>query len=225
MISIIVPTYNEKANLPILLRQLVAVGQSGKANFEIVVVDDNSPDATAKVARQLSKSMPVRLLVRQNRSGLSSAIMDGAKFARGDQLVIIDADLSHPPEKAFELASHLRAADLVIASRNLSGGGVEEWPLPRHFISIGATWLSRLVIRSSVSDPMSGFFAIRRKLFIQTPLRVHGYKILMNVLAHYPKLRIKEIPYLFRNRKVGASKMGVKETFIFLGDVLRLLFK
>ena len=223
MISIIIPTYNEGQNIQMLLSELGRVGKRLQEPFEIVVVDDNSPDGTAEMVRRMDRGN-VSLLVRKHQRGLTSAVRDGAKIAKGDKIIVIDADLSHPPEKVVGLIKGLKEADLVIGSRHLPGGGVEEWPWYRKIVSDGATMLSKFVIRHTVTDPMSGFFAIRKKILTRTALKVKGYKILMNILAKNPNIKIKEIPYVFRNRRVGKSKLNLKGMVTFILDVSRLLF-
>lgn len=221
MISIIIPTYNEQESIGTLITKLLAIAKRLQEPFEIVVVDDNSPDGTAKAVRRFKS---VRLLVRKRRLGLASAIVDGTKIAKGNKIVVMDADLSHPHSKVTELVKGLEEADLVIGSRHLPNGGVEEWPWDRKILSDGATFLSRLVISHNVSDPMSGFFAIRKKVFDNIPIRVKGYKILMNILAKNKNIRIKEIPYVFQTRHVGKSKLNLNETVTFVFDLGRLLF-
>ena len=223
MITIVIPTYNEGQNIQKLILELIDIGKKLREPFEMIVVDDNSPDGTVDMVKGMDGG-DVRLLVRKSERGLTSAVWDGAKMAMGDKVVVMDADLSHPPEKIIELANGLREADLVIGSRHLPGGGVEEWPWYRKIVSDGATMLSKFVIRHTVTDPMSGFFAIRKKILTRTALKVKGYKILMNILAKNPNIKIKEIPYVFRNRRVGKSKLNLKGMVTFILDVSRLLF-
>jgi dolichol-phosphate mannosyltransferase len=134
----------------------------------------------------------------------------------------MDADLSHPPNKINEFVYSLKESDLIIGSRNLPGGSVEEWPFHRKIISWGATVLAQLLVNSKISDPMSGFFAIKKKYFLKTRFRVKGYKILLNILADNPNIKIKEIPYVFRNRFAGTTKLGMYEMAIYLIDLAKI---
>lgn len=222
MLSIILPVYREKENLEVLIPQ-IAEAVSGK-EYEIVVVDDDSGDGTGELVRSMSKRNPsIRLLKRKGKLGLASAIIDGASFSKGESLLVMDGDLSHPPAKICELGGLLQDHDIVIGSRNMPGGGVESWPLERRMISGGATFLARLLVRNDVSDPMSGFFAVRRGAFSKTRFRVKGYKILLNILADNRDARIKEVPYLFRDRVAGATKLGGGEVLQYVRDLLRLM--
>ncbi len=220
MLSIIVPTYNEKENIGLLIAQLE---KSISQEHEIIVVDDNSPDGTADVVRSLSKEFPsLRLIKRRRKQGLTSAIVAGAKAAAGNDVVVMDADLSHPPERAAALASELKNHDLVIGSRNVEGGGVQNWPLHRKLVSKCAEMLAHILLGISSRDPLSGFFAIKRNVLLRTRFRTKGYKILLNILFDNPDLRIKEIPYLFRDRHAGKTKLGTAEIVNYVFDLLRI---
>ncbi len=221
MLSVIIPTYNEKDNVRPLVDGLEKA-LSG-LEHEIIIVDDNSPDGTAGVVAELAEGNPrLRLVRRAGKQGLAGAIVAGAKAARGDRLLVMDADLSHPPEKAPALASMLASADLAVGSRLMKGGGVETWPLHRKLISAGATLLAHLVIHGGCSDPMSGFFAVKKDIFMRTRFRVKGYKILLNILADNPRCHVAEIPYIFRDRHAGQTKLGAGEIVNYVADLLRL---
>lgn len=223
MISILIPTYNERENIPLLFEELDAALKNQKEPYEFIVIDDNSPDKTAEAAQNLSKVYPSRVLIRTQKSGLASAIMKGVKAAKGDKLVIIDADLSHPPELVPTLVLELKTFDLVIGSRHLPGGGVASWTTSRKLISDGATALARVIIGTNVTDPMSGFFAIKKSILEKTKLKVKGYKILLNILAQH-NLKITEVPYFFKDRKFGKTKLDSKEMANYVVDLLRLKF-
>jgi len=223
MLSIIVPTYNERGNILHLIALLEAVVENA---HEIIVVDDNSPDGTADAVLKASKKFPsVKLLKREGKMGLSSAIMAGVSAAKGEYVVVMDADLSHPPELVPKMAVALKGCDLVIGSRMLPGGGVKSWPLHRRLISSGAELLARLAVGVKVSDPLSGFFAMRQDAFAATRVRTKGYKILLNILADNRQLKIREIPYLFQDRAAGETKLGAGEVAQYLADLFTLRFR
>jgi dolichol-phosphate mannosyltransferase len=221
VLSIIIPVYRERENLGVLIPRIVRAVKGGK--YEIVVVDDNSGDGTDKLVRGMSRRNPsIRLLERKGKLGLASAIAEGVSFSKGESILVMDGDLSHPPEKIRELGHSLSKYDLVIGSRNMPGGAVQSWPLERKLISGGATFLARLLVRNEISDPMSGFFAVRRSVFGKTRLRVRGYKVLLNILVDNPGIRIKEIPYLFKDRYAGSTKLGGGEVLRYLADLSAL---
>ena len=223
-ISVVVPTYREAANLPVLIPR-IAEALSGRG-FEIIIADDFSGDGADEICERLSGSYPVRLLSRRGARGLSPAVIDGIGAASGEIAVVMDADLSHPPEKITELADLLKtnAADFAVGSRYVKGGGAaEEWPWFRRLNSWGATVLARPL--APLADPMSGFFALRRA---QMPARENlspvGYKIGLEIAvkAGYPAERIAEAPIFFSDRTKGESKMTVREQFNYLRHLRRL---
>ncbi len=222
MISVIIPTYNERGNIALLVSRLAAVLPPGS---EMIVVDDSSPDGTAAVVEKLSVKFPaLRLVKRERKEGLTSAIVAGVSAARGERIVVMDADLSHPPEAVPLLASALRDNDVAVGSRLMEGGGVKTWPFYRRMISVGAESLARILLGVSVSDPMSGFFAVRRGVFMKTRFRTRGYKLLLNLLADNPRMRVKELPYTFSDRHAGETKLGAAEIATYVLDLLRLRF-
>ncbi|MEK6981917.1 MAG: polyprenol monophosphomannose synthase [Candidatus Micrarchaeota archaeon] len=219
MISIVIPTYNEKDNLPILVKR---IDTALKNNYQIVIVDDNSPDGTAKVALDLSKNYNLTLVKREGKLGLASAVIAGIEKAETENIIVMDADLSHPPEKLPEFVKALETSDLVIGSRNIEGGKVETWPIHRKIVSAGATLMANMLIGTNISDPMSGFFAIKKSILQNTKIKVKGYKILMNILAKNPKIKIKEIPYVFQDRLYGQTKLDQKEMMNYVLDLIKL---
>lgn len=220
-VSIVVPTYCERENLPILVERLAKALKGIK--YEIVVVDDNSPDGTAEVARRLSSKYPVRVFVRPGKLGLASAVLTGIRLARGKYVVVMDADLQHPPEVVPQLISALKRADIAVASRFVRGGSAKGLRGLRYLVSRVAWLLSPLAHPRVfvVRDSMSGFFAIRRELVLGTRLRAIGYKILLEILAKCPWRRVLEVPYVFGERVYGRSKLGRGEVINYL--VLLLL--
>lgn len=220
MISIIIPTYSERSNIEPLIGKLDA---TIKEKHEIIVVDDNSPDGTSSLVQKLMGSRSnLKLVRRPGKSGLSSAITSGLGVAKGDIIAVMDADLSHPPGLIPELVSHLDANDIVVGSRLIAGGGVENWPFRRKIISMVAESLARAVLGVRTTDPLSGFFAIRRGLLQNTRIRTKGYKILLNILHDNKGARVKEIPYTFKDRVAGKTKLGLNEFVSFILDLVRI---
>ncbi len=220
-LTVVVPTFNERENLPALADTLFpALGMAG-IRGELLVVDDDSPDGTAEAALALAGRLPVRVLVRRGRTGLSSAVLEGVRAAAAPVVCVMDADLSHPPEAVpllyFEVVT---GADIAVGSRLVGGGGVEGWPLGRRLISKGATLLARPL--TPVSDPMSGFFCFRRSLLVGARLEPEGYKILLEILARCDIARAVEVPYTFRDRRAGKSKLSGRVMRQYLSHLLRL---
>ena len=225
--TIVVPTYNERATLPGLLRGLAGAIAGGPATCEVLVIDDSSPDGTgqvaAGVAAELRDVLPVIVITRPGKSGLASAVLEGVRRARGHVIVVMDSDLSHPPETVPRLLRAVAGgADIAVGSRYTRGGGITQWPWPRRVLSWGATWLARGVLGVRVADPMSGFFAARRRLFKDRPLLGLGYKILLELLVLYPAAAVVEIPYVFAERTGGRSKLGAGEVANYLRLLARL---
>jgi dolichol-phosphate mannosyltransferase len=206
--SVIVPTYNEAASLPLLVGRLAPAMRDRE--WELVVVDDGSPDGTADVAEKLGATYPVRVLRRAGKAGLASAVIAGMKEARGDVLVVMDADLSHPPEIVPDLLAVIDAGvDLAVGSRYVSGGATLDWPLRRRVVSRVACFLGNTLV--PVHDATSGFFAVRRSAIDGVRLNAIGFKIGFEVIARANARRIVEVPYTFRDRELGASKFGRRE--------------
>lgn len=214
--SIIIPTYNEKDNIKELIPKIK--NEIGSCRVEIIIVDDNSPDGTADMAQKLG----AKVLRRKHKLGLTSAVMHGVEKARGEWILIMDADLSHPPEMISKILTHCREYDIIIGSRNIDGGSVEKWPVHRKVISKAAEKMAILTLGLKVSDPMSGFFACRTSVLKKTRIKTRGYKLLMNVLAYNKNLRIKEVPYIFRDRKYGQTKLGTGEYANYIWDLVSI---
>lgn len=223
-LSVIVPTYCEAANLAQLVPRVTAAIDKSDCAGEVIVVDDNSPDGTQDLCRELSLRYPLRLEVRRDVRGLSSAVLHGMKIASGDVLVVMDADLSHPPEAIPQLVAALIDEDLdvVIGSRYVDGGATEKgWGLFRWLNSRFATLIALPL--TSVRDPMAGFFATRRKTILEAgDLDPIGYKILLEILVKSRKPRIKELPIIFQNRLHGESKLSLREQVNYLRHIRRL---
>jgi dolichol-phosphate mannosyltransferase len=224
-LSVVVPTYREAQNLRELVGRVCAAFSAEGIDGEVVVVDDNSGDGTEELCAELSTSLPLRLLVRRTERGLATAVLHGMRQSGGRVLLCMDADLSHPPESVPELyrAVHGGACDIAIGSRYVAGGSVERgWGVLRRLNSKVATTLARGLTR--VRDPMGGFFAVRREVLEEAPpLRPLGYKILLEILAKCPGARAKEIPIEFRDRKLGESKLDLRQQVLYLRH-LRALY-
>jgi dolichol-phosphate mannosyltransferase len=164
-----------------------------------------------------SSSIPITVVHRPGKTGLASAVLDGAAAARAPVVTVMDADLSHPPELLRALWQAIQGgADIAVASRYVPGGGVEHWPLMRRLVSRAATFAARGGLGLRVRDPLSGFFAVRRDLLTGYRYKGLGYKLLVEVLATHPDRPVAEIPYRFVDRQRGKSKLGVGEIFAFL---------
>jgi dolichol-phosphate mannosyltransferase len=214
VISVIVPTYNEAGSLPLLVDRL-AKALTGR-EWELVVVDDGSPDGTADLAEKLGATNPVRVLRRPGKAGLASAVIAGMSEARGDALVVMDADLSHPPETVPQLVEAIQSggADLAVGSRYVRGGATMDWPLRRRVVSRVACMMGNVLV--PVRDATSGFFAVRRSALDGVRLNAIGFKIGLEVIARAKAARIVEVPYTFRDRELGASKFGRREIAQYL---------
>jgi dolichol-phosphate mannosyltransferase len=206
-LSIIIPTYNEAENLAPLLAQVFQVLRDNDIRGEVIVVDDDSPDRTWELAQGLVvRYKDLTVIRRQGERGLATAVLAGLKAASSEKFLVMDADLSHPPELIPKLYHALDKADISVASRNVKGGGVRGWPLSRKAISWGATTIAKLL--TDVKDPMSGFFALRKDVVEGVDLDPRGYKILLEVLVRGRYERVEEVPFVFEDRKTGTSKMS-----------------
>ena len=216
MISVVVPTYNEAASVPKLAERLHAA-LNGR-DWGLVIVDDGSPDGTADIAAALAPRIPVTVVRRAGKAGLA-----GFAAAKGDVLVVMDADLSHPPEVVPALVAAIEGgAELAVGSRYVKGGGVMDWPLKRRFVSRVACLMGNALV--PVRDATSGFFALRRSVVDGVALNPIGFKIGFEVIARGRYKTVVEVPYTFRDRELGASKFGRREIMQYvvqLGQVAR----
>ena len=224
-VSIIVPTYREVENLPRLIPQAAAALSDRGWNWEIIVIDDNSPDGTREMLAKLSIQWPqLRYRIRETERGLSSAVLTGLAMAHYDYLLVMDADLSHPPESIPALIEPLlqNKADFTIGSRYVAGGKTEDWGRFRWINSAVATLLSRPFTKC-VRDPMAGFFAMPRRLYLAADeLNPIGYKIGLELIVKCHVTQVLEVPIVFRNRLHGESKLTVREQFRYLEHLSRL---
>jgi len=228
-LSMIIPTFNEAVNLPVLVERLSRALEPTGVGYELVVVDDDSPDGTWRVAEQLGARNPhVRVIRRTSgERGLAPAVVEGWRQARGHILGVIDADLQHPPHLLPVLLEQLNghAVDAVIASRYLPSGARLRWSPMRKWISRGASNLAQAVLPAAahqVTDPMSGFFLLRREVLEGVALQPKGYKILLEVLSRGRYRNVAEVPYEFQRRHAGQSKLGASVMRDYLVQLWRL---
>ncbi len=225
IVSIIVPTYNERDNVEELIKRIHNSMENIGQKYEVIIVDDNSPDGTAEKAEELSKTYRVKVLRRPGKLGLSSAVLDGLKLAEGDLIVVMDADLQHPPEVIPKLLEKVKErCDIVIASRYVKGGSVEGWGFIRRLMSHGAGYIARLLLPSvrGIKDPMSGFFLFRKDVIKESKLNPRGFKILLEIVVRGKHAKVCEVPYRFGLRHRGVSKLGTGEIINYLIHVLNL---
>ncbi|MBP8232270.1 MAG: glycosyltransferase family 2 protein [Rhizorhabdus sp.] len=221
-VSLIIPTYNEKANIAPLVEAVRSA--LGDIPWEIIIVDDDSPDQTFAEVSRLARDEPrLRCLRRVGRRGLSSAVIEGALVANGSAIAVMDADFQHDERILKQMYEKLTStgADIVVATRYADGGGIGEWDATRAKMSDFATRMAGMLVGNQTSDPMSGFFMVRREIFASViyDLSQQGYKILLDIISssHTP-LKIEEVPYVFRTRQEGESKISVMvlAQFLFL---------
>jgi len=222
--SIVVPTYREQPNVRPLTERLFAALEPTARPVELIFVDDDSQDGTEETVADLARRYPVRLIVRKHQRGLSSAVLVGLAEAAHGLLVVLDADLQHPPEMVPVLLDRLEKenCDFVLATRYAGGGGLDEsWPWWRRLASRGAAWLARPLV--AVSDPMSGFFALRRcTLERAAPLDPVGYKIALELMVKSRCRCAAEVPIRFALRQGGTSKFGLRPQLLYLAHLARL---
>src|SRR5437867_5097788 len=223
-VSIIVPTLNEEENIAPLVAQITACAVPFR---EILFVDDYSTDATREEIRALEGSLPIRLIEQNGAEfGLASAIMSGARAAQGEILLVMDADLSHPPERIKDLVAPLFAgtADLVVGSRYVKGGATPGWPVWRRTVSRAGAALGYPL--TGLHDSMCGFFAIGRSRLLELAPQTSGFKIVFEtMLRARGTLRVNELPIAFRERLRGKSKMSFAVALRFFFRWLHAMLK
>lgn len=225
-VSIVVPTYKEAENIPVLAGRIFDALSGTNLAAELIFVDDNSQDGTIEAVEKLAKTLPVRLITRTNERGLSSAVVRGFEGARHDTLLCMDADLSHPPESIPALINPVvrGEADFAIGSRYTAGGTTQEdWGILRRLNSNVATALARPL--TSARDPMAGFFCLPRETWNRActaGLSPLGYKIGLEIMIKARCRRVVEIPIAFSDRLHGKSKLTLKQQIEYLRHLLRL---
>jgi dolichol-phosphate mannosyltransferase len=226
-LTVVIPTYNERQNVPLLVERLKHT--LAGIEWEAIFVDDNSRDGTAAAVREIGeRDSRVRCIRRIGRRGLSGACVEGMLASQAKYVAVMDADLQHDETALVAMLEKLRAGsyDLVVASRHLSGGSDEVFSALRQKISRGSSELARRMLGVSLTDPMSGFFMLRRGEFekIAPQLSSQGFKILVDLVASARgKLRVAEVPYVFRERQHGESKLDARVALDFLALIVAKL--
>ncbi len=213
MISIVLPTYNERDVISKTIKDIIKVLPS-KTAYEIIVADDDSPDKTRDIVKKdFSNNKHVKVLRRVNKKrGLAPAVIDAFSIAKGDYFLVMDADGQHDQTKISKMISAINHSDIVIGSRFIKGGSVQGWSKKRILVSKFAALMAKPLLSSKVSDPMSGFFMISKKAFLESKKDINpsGYKILLEFLFALPNAKISEVAFKFGLRKQGESKLGGK---------------
>ncbi|GCL36632.1 dolichyl-phosphate beta-d-mannosyltransferase [Sphaerospermopsis reniformis] len=228
LLSLVIPTYKERDNIENIINILTGLLDAAiPNNYELIVVDDDSPDFTWQVAQSLILDYPqLRVMRRQDERGLSSAVVRGWQAAKGRVLGVIDGDLQHPPEVLLQLLQKIeQGADLALASRHVEGGGVSSWSVVRRFLSRGAQVLGLIIlpgVLGRVTDPMSGYFMVRRSAIAGATMNPVGYKILLEVIGRGNVREIAEAGYVFRERTEGESKVTWKQYVEYIQHLIRL---
>lgn len=229
--SVILPTYNEKDNLPLITWLIVKTFEENKQPFEIIVIDDNSPDGTQQAAEQLQKiygSDRIVLKPRPGKLGLGTAYIHGLKFARGKFIVLMDADLSHHPKFISDFIRRQKEGnfDIVTGTRYLSGGGVYGWDFTRKLISRGANFLTQILLQPGISDATGSFRLYKKDVLKHLVESCHskGYVFQMEMIvrARQDGFKIAEVPITFLDRVYGESKLGGNEIIGFAKGLLKL---
>jgi dolichol-phosphate mannosyltransferase len=217
-VSIIIPTYNEAQNIEKLVKKIATLG----LDSEIIIVDDNSPDKTGKIAESLKKDYKNLEVLHRTERGLASAVVEGFKKSKGAIIGVLDADFSHPLNVIPVMLEAINSgkADLVVGSRYIEGGRIIGWSLFRKITSKGAILLSRPL--TGIKDSVSGFFFFKKKIIKDLEFNPKGYKIGLEVIVKGKYEKVVEIPYTFTNRKSGKSKLGVGEYANYLLHLLKL---
>lgn len=223
-VSLIIPTYNERDNIIPLVERIHHALSSYE--YRILFIDDDSSDGTAELATGLSQKYPVDVIVRKDKRGLASAVVDGLKHVTGDIVGIMDADLQHPPEILPDLLKEIEdGADIAIASRYVKGGACPGWGLVRRIISKGAISLAHILLPATrqIKDPMSGFFMFTRQAIADADLKPTGYKILLELLMQGKFHNAVEVPYTFKTRSRGESKLNARQQIDYLKHIYSLM--
>lgn len=223
-VSVIVPTFREAENVPVLTRRLDVVARDNALDLEMIIVDDRSDDEIVGVAFALGKPW-LRVVVRNGERSLSRAVVEGLSMAKHDLLVVMDADLSHPPEAIPALLNTLTlpGVDFVLGSRHVEGATIDEsWTFARRLNSLVARWLARPL--TAVGDPTSGFFALRRETFLAADeLQPIGYKIGLELMIKCRCEGLREVPIHFAPRLHGESKLDLAECLRYVRHIKRLM--
>lgn len=222
-LTVIIPTFNEEVNIARITEAVNSTLSSNQICGEILIVDDESRDKTIKIVKELMlKYSNLRIIVRHADHGLSQSVVEGFMQANSNTFLVIDADFSHPPMLIPRFYDKIKkGADIVIGSRYTHGGGIKQWPLKRRILSLGATGLGRILF-PGITDPVSGFFALRKEVVSGAQLEPRGYKILMEVLGKGRWKTAVEIPFTFTDRQNGESKLTVCIVTDYIKQILSI---
>ena len=227
-LSVVIPNFNESYGISRILRALHSSLEELQINFEIILVDDDSPDSTWKIAADLIEEIPELTVIRRlGTKGLATAVICGWHYSNGRLLGVMDGDGQHPVEVIKDLFNTFSEDrnEVAIASRYLPHGGIKKWSLSRRLLSRGAQTLGQLLLPGAIgtiNDPMSGFFIVKRSIITETELDPVGYKILLEILARSQTNKIQEVPYVFLERSSGKSKVALSHYISYLRHLLRL---
>jgi dolichol-phosphate mannosyltransferase len=223
--TVVLPTLNERATVADLLKELDKHLSAQSFSTEILIVDDSSTDGTVEAALAVQTTIGVRAIVRKNQKGLASAVLRGFDESLGQVCLVMDADGSHTPSLAPALLRQVISgkAEMAIGSRYVEGGGIKNWGIRRRLISLGATLLAQpLTHGEHVTDPISGFFAIDKRILGRGQVNPLGYKIGFEILVCCRPHPVAELPYVFQDRLAGKSKMSPKQMTEYMRQVGQL---
>ena len=232
-LSVIIPTYNESENIFKLLDEICK--NTNESNYEILVVDDNSPDGTGKLVKEfIEKNVPqisynkkivVRLITRKKKEGIIRALLDGIDESKGENILVMDADFSHLPDYIPDFLSTLKENDnydIVIGSRYVNGGSIVGWPITRHLLSKCANYFARSWLHVKTNDITTGFFLLRKKILSNVHFTTSGHQFLLELLVKADYKTAKEIPIKFQNRIRGKSNLDSADIRNFISSVIEL---
>lgn len=231
--SVILPTYNERENLPIIYYLLDKTFTEAKLTYEVVIVDDSSPDKTLEVAQKIQQSYgsdKVTIVSRAGKLGLGTAYSAGLKVAKGERVILMDADLSHHPKFIPQMVSMMDSTgfEIVTGTRYRKGGGVYGWDLKRKITSKGANFLADFLLNPGVSDLTGSFRLYERRVLEQIlpQIQCTGYAFQMEIIVRAKKAgyKVGEVPITFVDRLYGESKLGPKEIIMYIKGLIQLFF-
>jgi dolichol-phosphate mannosyltransferase len=232
--SVILPTYNERENLPLIFYMLHRMFTTKALSFEVVIVDDSSPDNTLEVAKKLQEvytKEQVKIVSRKGKLGLGTAYAAGLKECTGERVILMDADLSHHPKFIPQMILKMNAHDydIVSGTRYRKGGGVAGWDLKRKITSKGANFLATFLLDTGDASDLTGSFRLYKrealeKILPQVQSKGYAFQMEILILAKKAKLTLGEVPITFVDRIYGESKLGANEIFLYLKGLIKLFF-
>lgn len=229
VVSVMTPVYNEKDNLPLLVNSLEETFLENSLDLELIIIDDNSPDGSGKIAEELAEKYGnIKVLHRKEKMGLGTAYKDGFALTSGDLVATIDCDLSHEPEELPRLIQAMRENDIVIGSRLVKGGQIVGRNMWRDFLSYTANGFIRLITGYKMNDWTSGYRVYRRhvleKVFPQVECMKWDFQFDVLYVSLLSGYKVEEMPITFKDRGGGKSKFSLKEALTFMSSVLKILF-